>query len=96
MSEHHDFIDSYWVAVDGPECGPFERMFHHKPVRAYSGADLWIDEKTKDEIQKHCDQWIGDNDYSMVLPKGTIKKLIGKDLTWDDEPVKIEINLSKY
>ena len=23
------------------------------------------------------------------LPKGTIKKLIGRELTWDDEPVKI-------
>lgn len=24
------------------------------------------------------------------LPKGTIAKLIGKELTWEDEPVKIE------
>lgn len=24
------------------------------------------------------------------LPKGTIKKLIGRELTWDDEPVKYE------
>lgn len=24
------------------------------------------------------------------LPKGTIKKLIGKDLTWEDEPVELE------
>ena len=24
----------------------------------------------------------------MFVPKGTIKKLIGKDLTWNDEPVK--------
>lgn len=23
------------------------------------------------------------------LPKGTIKKLIGRDLTWEDEPVEI-------
>ena len=23
------------------------------------------------------------------LPKGTIKKLIGKELTWEDEPVEI-------
>jgi hypothetical protein len=26
---------------------------------------------------------------AVILPKGTIKKLIGKDLTWKDEPVKI-------
>lgn len=24
------------------------------------------------------------------LPKGTIKKLIGRELTWNDEPIKIE------
>lgn len=31
------------------------------------------------------------NDYNtaIVLPKGTIFKLIGKELTWDDEPVKL-------
>ena len=24
------------------------------------------------------------------LPKGSIKKLIGRELTWEDEPVKLE------
>lgn len=24
------------------------------------------------------------------LPKGSIKKLIGRDLTWDDEPVELK------
>lgn len=30
--------------------------------------------------------------YSMwlLLPKGSIKKLINKDLTWEDGPIKIE------
>lgn len=28
-------------------------------------------------------------DGSVRLPKGSIKKLIGKDLTWQDEPVEI-------
>lgn len=27
----------------------------------------------------------------IVLPKGSIKKLIGKDLTWEDEPVELKI-----
>lgn len=27
-------------------------------------------------------------DYTVKLPKGSIKKLIGRDLTWEDEPVK--------
>lgn len=25
----------------------------------------------------------------VCLPKGSIKKLIGRDLTWDDDPVEI-------
>lgn len=31
-------------------------------------------------------------EYSMwlVLPKGSIKKLIGKDLTWQDKPVELK------
>lgn len=29
-------------------------------------------------------------DFTVVLPKGTIKKLIGRDLTWEDEPVEIK------
>lgn len=35
---------------------------------------------------KHC--WINDG-YFIVLPKGTIRKLIGRDLTWEDEPVEL-------
>lgn len=27
---------------------------------------------------------------SLILPKGSIKKLIGKELTWNDEPVKLK------
>ena len=27
--------------------------------------------------------------YCIYLPKGSIKKLIGEKLTWDDEPVEI-------
>lgn len=31
-------------------------------------------------------------EYSMwlVLPKGSIKKLIGRDLTWEDNPVELK------
>ena len=32
-------------------------------------------------------EWRGDN---MALPKGSIKKLIGRELTWDDEPVELK------
>lgn len=35
--------------------------------------------------------WILSNSHnnSVALPKGSIKKLIGRELTWDDEPVEI-------
>ena len=29
-------------------------------------------------------------DSAIFLPKGSIKKLIGKDLTWEDEPVELK------
>lgn len=29
-------------------------------------------------------------DFSIELPKGSIRKLIGKELTWNDEPYKLE------
>lgn len=35
------------------------------------------------------DMWMTD-DESVELPKGSIKKLIGRELTWSDEPVKLE------
>lgn len=30
------------------------------------------------------------------LPKGTIKKLIGRNLTYDDEPVELKNDISSY
>ena len=33
--------------------------------------------------------WLLDGDY-VKLPKGSIKKLIGRDLTWDDDTVELK------
>ena len=33
--------------------------------------------------------WWDDNNR-VELPKGTIKKLIGRELTWDDEPIELK------
>lgn len=41
-------------------------------------------------------EWVGWEDTDGVscnlisLPKGTIKKLIGKEMTWEDEPICLE------
>jgi len=47
--------------------------------------DHWIEIPRKEDMGKFgaYPQWA-------YLPKGTIKKLIGRELTWDDEPVKYE------
>ena len=54
------------------------------------------------DVLMNYDHWIeyhNENDESatrgimphwMYLPKGTIKKILGYELTWNDEPVKIE------
>lgn len=34
------------------------------------------------------DYWIGDSIFH--IPKGSIKKLIGRDLSWSDEPVELK------
>lgn len=67
-----------------------EVMFHNCPTRKgdkrWQYLNFWQDDEVYREIRKHttCAQ-----DYSIVLPKGTIKKLIGRDMTWEDEPVKL-------
>ena len=34
----------------------------------------------------HKKRWLS---YSIKLPKGTVKHLIGRELTWEDEPVQL-------
>lgn len=32
---------------------------------------------------------------TIELPKGTVYKLLGKELTWDDEPVELQTETEK-
>ena len=34
--------------------------------------------------------WYAGDEHFVELPKGSIKKLIGRKLTWEDEPVKLK------
>ena len=63
-----------------------EVMFHNRPTRKEN--KYWQDDEVYREIRglTTCAR-----DYSIVLPKGTIKKLIGRDMTWGDEPVNLEM-----
>lgn len=66
-----------WLAVDR-ECK--EWIFSNKPQRLSSTGE-WIDEVFEDYIRFITD---------VELPKGSIKKLIGRDLSWKDEPVELK------
>ena len=72
-----------WVA-----CGIYgeEFVFNNKPHRSIYENVFQIDEN---DILT-C-EWIDDKYCSCInLPKGSIKKLIGKELTWGDEPVELK------
>lgn len=72
-----------------------EMMFHNCPTRKEN--KYWQDDEVYDEIRRltTCAE-----DYSIVLPKGTIKKLIGRDMTWEDKPVDLltgeDINIHEW
>lgn len=78
-----------WLAVDKDG---YEFIFHHKPtINEYNNG--WIDKETYGEIRgmTSCA-----SDYSIRLPKGTIKKIIGRNLTFEDKPVKLEEIIPKH
>lgn len=71
--------DMAWVAVDksGAEC-----IFDNKPER---NNNQW------DDIAYSVYGGINyDVNIGIILPKGTIKKLIGRELNWSNEPVELK------
>jgi hypothetical protein len=88
-----------WLAVDkrGTEC-----VFKRKPKRVKT-TNKWNDVVIKfvregrlyasacgyEYHPTHGDLQTIKQSTRSNLPKGTIKRLIGKGLTWDNEPVKI-------
>ena len=67
-------VTYFAVDSDGTEV-----CFNDKPVRSDNGLDVWnVPEDIYNDTNNVC------------LPKGTIKKLTGKQLTWKDEPIAIE------
>ena len=73
--------DETWLAVDGHGD---ERAFSVMPTRQFTRMNL--------EVmwgQRWHNGQVGDGRFGVLLPKGTIKYLIGRELTYDDEPVQI-------
>ena len=54
-----------------------EYIYEKKPKRCY--CCVWVQTSLLDSVIK--------------LPKGSIKKLIGRKLTWEDEPVELKEEL---
>jgi len=75
-----------YIAVDKNNV---ENIFDDKPIRN--------DEYYEDlEHTKFSEFWKPVNEYDdneVELPKGSIEKLIGRKLTWEDEPVELEEEL---
>lgn len=75
-----------WVAVNK---NGSEGIFRYKPYRKdpdKSIYKLWEPEYWSDEDSSDY----GNEDSEVFLPKGTIKKLIGRELTWENEPVELK------
>ena len=49
--------------------------------------NLFIGDKPVRDID--LEHWVNKNDNYIILPKGSIKKLIGRELTFSDDPVEI-------
>ena len=73
-----------WICVDGHGD---ERIFPREPYRQFPNLDLevdWGQRWTTGSI---------DTEYKIgvLLPKGTIKMLAGKEITYSDNPIKLLI-----
>lgn len=70
-----------WLAVDK---NGDEYIYQLKPRKIDNKDTIWFVNEACD--YEECD-YAGS--YYVALPKSSIKKLITKELTWDDEPVEI-------
>lgn len=63
-----------WLAVDKDGT---ENIYYLKPERK---IECWVAEENLPEYYRDM----------IELPHGSIKKLIGRKLTWEDEPVELK------
>ena len=68
-----------WLAVNKDGT---EWIMAVKPVRGRCGLWEYLEEVYNVPIE-------------IELPKGTVYKLLGKELTWDDEPVELQTKTEK-
>ena len=72
-------LNDFWLAVD--EDGK-EFLYDRMPERKhYFGQNFWTTHQNSIKV--------------MLLPEGTVESILGRPLTWADEPVEIELKM-KY
>lgn len=87
-----------WLAVDKDGT---EKIFNVRPFRGNTQEDK--DHVWGTYVGENYGKWYPEHDernddtgdpyylgYSIELPKGTISKLIGRGLSWEDEPVELK------
>ena len=72
---------------------PMRRQFRGKRILSVMFG-MFTGNYSKNNWNKWCDGWSNnENDFlpfsGVILPKGFIEKMIGKKLTWEDEPFKL-------
>ena len=72
---------------------PMRRQFRGKRILSVMWG-MCTGNYSKNNWNKWCDGWSNnENDClpfsGVILPKGFIEKMIGKKLTWEDEPFKL-------
>ena len=70
-----------WLCVDcdGTEWFSPKKKPHRSAWGYWADAQVIVGDNITDTVRN-----------LKILPKGTIEKLIGKKLTWEDEPYKME------
>lgn len=88
-----------WLAVDKDGA---EKIFNVKPFRGNTQKDrdrVWGGTYVGENYKKWYPKHDGRNEdtgnayyqgHSIELPKGTIKKIIGRELSWEDKPVELQ------
>lgn len=88
-----------WVFVDkdGTEKisnnEPMRRQFRSRRILSAMWG-MCTGHYSKNDWNKWCNGWSTDeSDFlpftGVILPKGTIEKIIGRKITWEDEPFKV-------
>ena len=63
-------------------------------VAVDKNEDEWIyDEMPYKNKRDSKEVWDCDSDRMMYIPRGSIEKLIGRKLAWEDEPVELKEQL---